>query len=200
MALSVIGAGFGRTGTSSLKSALEQLGFGPCCHTSDERHFRSGTDFWQRVFNRETVDWDEFFDGYRSTVDSPSCRFYLELAEKYPSAKVILTLRKSEAWFESYRSTILQLNSSAQGRRYSAFLFGRDSHDRDSMIAVYEKHNAEVQRLIPSQRLLVYDVEQGWAPLCQFLAVPVPAMLFPHTNRRAEFPALIDRMLGRLQQ
>ncbi|WP_129782023.1 sulfotransferase family protein [Peristeroidobacter soli] len=199
MTLSVIGAGFGRTGTLSLKSALEHLGFGPCCHTSDEHHFKGGQAFWDRVFNHETIDWDQYFEGFSSMVDSPSCRFYLELAEKYPSAKVILTLREPQAWFESYRTTILQLSGTSQGRKYSAFLFGRELPDRDSMIAAYEQHNAEVRHRIPPARLLVYEVKQGWAPLCDFLGVPVPALPFPHTNQRSEFPALLDKMLGRLQ-
>jgi Sulfotransferase domain len=198
MALSVIGAGFGRTGTLSLKSAIEQLGFGPCCHTSDERHFMGSKELWQRIYNHEPVDWDAFFAGYRSTVDSPSCRLYFELAEKYPSAKLILTLREPQAWFDSYQSTVLQLSTSAEGQKYSAFLFGSNFHDRDTVIAAYERHNAEVQRLIPAQRLLVYDVKQGWPPLCKFLGVPVPAEPFPHTNQRAEFPALLNKMLGHM--
>jgi hypothetical protein len=198
MALEVIGVGFGRTGTSSLKLALEQLGFGPCCHGSDERHFKDGINFWHRVFNEQQIDWDEFFEGYRSTVDSPSCRFFRELAEKYPSAKFILTLRESGAWFDSYRTTVLPLIRYAYGGRYFSFLFGGHLSDRDSIVSAYERHNAEVQRLIPSERLLIYEVERGWEPLCSFLDVPVPDTPFPYSNSRTDFPTTIDRVVERL--
>lgn len=199
MALSVIGAGFGRTGTSSLKIALEQLGFGPCCHGSEERHFRQGANFWKRVFDHESLDWDHFFHGYRSMVDSPSCKFYLELAEKYPSAKVILTFRESNAWFDSFEETVLPLIASSDGGKLFTFLFGGHDHDRQSMITAYERHNAEVKRLIPAERLLVYEVESGWEPLCEFLGVAIPDAPFPHVNLRTEFPALIDEKLARLR-
>lgn len=199
MPLEIIGAGFGRTGTSSLKLALEALGFGPCCHGSEERHFRQGMSFWERVFNDQPIDWDEYFEGYRSTVDSPSCRFYLQLAAKFPRAKVILTVRESGAWFESYRTTVLPMIRSSYGGRYSAFLFGGNSLDRDSMIAAYERHNSEVQQTIPPERLLIYDVERGWDPLCEFVGVPVPPEPFPYSNRRIDFASGIDRMIARLQ-
>lgn len=197
MTLSVIGAGFGRTGTVSLKLALEQLGFGPCCHGFEEHHFKQGEEFWQRIYNHEPIDWDEFFRGYHSTVDSPSCRFYSELAEKYPLAKVILTWRESNVWFDSYQETVLPMTTSAQGERYFSFLFGHLRPDRESMIAAYERHNAEVQRLIPPERLLVYEVKRGWPPLCDFLGVAIPDTPFPRTNLRAEFPSIIDRILTR---
>lgn len=196
--LAVIGAGFGRTGTLSLKLALEQLGFGPCCHGSDARHLRQGSDFWQRVFNREPIDWDEFFRGYRSTVDSPSCRFYLELAAAYPTAKVVLTVREPGAWFESYQDTVLPMIASTQGGKHYAFLFGDRPPERAAMIEAYEQHNAEVRRSIPADRLLVFDVAQGWAPLCRFLDVPVPAAPFPRSNPREDFPLLLDGMLEQM--
>lgn len=198
MALSVIGAGFGRTGTLSLKLALEQLGFGPCCHGSEERHFRQGMGFWQRVFDHQPIDWDEFFNGYRSMVDSPSCKFYWELAQRYPLAKVILTWRESSAWFDSYQETILPMITSAQGRKHFSFLFGQGSPNRDSIISVYEQHNLDVQRLIPAERLLKYEIEHGWQPLCEFLDVPVPNTPFPRSNSRMEFATVIDQMLARL--
>jgi hypothetical protein len=199
MDLAVIGAGFGRTGTLSLKLALERLGFGPCCHTSDEHHFIQGLDFWSRIFNHEPIDWDEFFQGYRATVDSPSCRLYLELADRYPNAKVVLTWRESNSWFASYAQTILPMISAATHRKYLSFLFGSETCDRDCIIAAYERHNAEVQRLIPAERLLVYEVRQGWDPLCGFLDVAVPDTPFPNSNPRVGFSPLIADMLTRLE-
>ena len=197
MTLSVIGAGFGRTGTMSLKAALDQLGFGPCCHGSEERHFAQGSDFWRRVFNGEPVDWDQYFEGYRSTVDSPSCKFYLDIARHYASAKVILTVREPDAWFESYGDTLLPLSTNRDGQRLFTFLFGCEWDDRDGIIAAYESHNTQVQRSIPADRLLVYDVKQSWNPLCEFLDVPVPDKPFPHSNTRAEFPLVLDKLLNR---
>src|SRR5262245_6441724 len=109
MALAVIGAGFPRTGTLALKLALEKLGFGPCCHASDERHFLQPPEFWQRLYRGEPLDWDGFFLGYRSTVDAPSCKVYRELAQKYPAAKVILTWRDPDAWYDSLQATVLPM-------------------------------------------------------------------------------------------
>jgi len=198
MALSVIGVGFGRTGTFSLKLALEQLGFGPCCHGSDERHFRQGAKFWQRVFNHEPIDWDEFFTGYRSTVDSPSCRFYWELAEKYPQARLVLTVRDADSWFSSYEETLLPMIASSQGEQFCRFLFGEGRPDRAAAIRAFQRHNTEVRMRIPAHRLLVYEVGQGWAPLCKFLRVPIPETPFPHSNLRKEFPEVVEGMLARL--
>lgn len=195
MSLSVIGAGFGRTGTLSLKMALELLGFGPCCHGSDFRHYAQGAGFWQHIFDYQPINLDEFFRGYVSTVDSPSSRFYLQLAERYPLAKVILTWRETDAWLSSYQATILQMKSSPHGAKYMAFLFGSEDPDRESMIAAYERHNAEVQRMIPEDRLLVYDVRSGWPPLCEFLKIPCPEAAFPRTNSSLEFKSTLDGMM-----
>jgi hypothetical protein len=198
MTLEIIGAGFGRTGTSSLKAALDTLGFGPCCHGTEERHFRQNMEFWDHVYNHAPIDWDSFFDGYRSTIDSPSCRFYLELSRKYPSAKVILTTRQSDVWFDSYEDTVLPIIRASHGGRLYSFLFGNCTPNRESIIATYERHNREVQRLISPERLLVYDVLQGWEPLCRFLAVAIPDVPFPCSNSRSEFPELIGGILERL--
>jgi hypothetical protein len=181
--------------------ALEQLGFGPCCHGGEERHFKQGSAFWDRVFTGAPIDWDDFFHGYRSTVDSPSCKFYLTLATKYPLAAVVLTLRDPNAWFDSYHETVLpMMMSSSQGAKLFSYLFGASRPDRQSMIAAYERHNAEVKQLVPAQRLLVYEVESGWKPLCEFLGVPVPDTPFPHSNVRTEFAEKVDELLTRLAE
>jgi hypothetical protein len=197
MTLSVIGAGFGRTGTLSLKLALEQLGFGPSCHGSDTRHLQQDPDFWQRAFSGAVIDWDAFFQGYRSTIDSPSCKFYLQLAERYPAAKIVLTVREPNAWFDSYAETVLPMIVSAHGGKHFHFLFGDVPPTRAALIAAYERHNSEVQQSIPANRLLVYDVQHGWPPLCRFLGVRTPDTAFPRSNPREEFPLLLDQMLER---
>jgi hypothetical protein len=197
MPLALIGAGQGRTGTKSLQSALEELGFGPCYHGGDQVYaYRSpGWQLWLRALKGEPVSWDEVFGTYRATVDSPGCLFYRELAAKYPSAKVILTVRDPDSWFDSIHATFL----SPQAIQYFKETMGPEElelfekeHfavfgtqlDRDSVIAAYKRHNAEVQRSIASDRLLVYEVTQGWEPLCGFLGVPVPPTPFPHAHSR----------------
>lgn len=195
MTLAVIGAGFGRTGTHSLKLALEQLGFGPCCHGSDARHLQQHPNFWVELFSGRAIDWDAYFSGYRSTIDSPSCKVYLQLAERYPAAKVILTVREPNAWFDSYNETVLPMISSSGDGRHFHFLFGAVPPTREAIIAGYERHNSDVQRSIPADRLLVYDVQEGWPPLCRFLGSGIPEASFPRSNPREEFPSLLDQML-----
>jgi hypothetical protein len=203
MALSIIGAGLGRTGTLSLKRAIEQLGFGPCFHGVDSP--RSSFDRVVNALERDPVDWEEVFNGYRAAVDTPSYLVYRQLAERYPSAKVILTVREANAWFDSALE-IKRLGdpipqTKAESDFYSKGLSGFfgadiakifDLGDRDSAIAARDRHNAEVQKSIPADRLLVLDITQGWKPLCEFLGVPVPDTPFPHANSRKEYPSLLQ--------
>ena len=198
MALSVIGAGFGRTGTMSLKLALEQLSLGPCFHMAEFFISENGEalkDKWERaVFGGGPPDWDDLFDGYRSTVDFPACSYWRELADHFPDAKVILSVRDAERWFASTQETILKPNPDKPlaertdnwGRMVYKVInqdvFGGETRDHDHCIAVYERHNATVKATIPAERLLVYEVKEGWAPLCAFLGVPVPDTPFPREN------------------
>ena len=110
MPLSVIGAGFGRTGTMSLKLALDQLGFGPCYHMTEVFKNPKASGYWEAAADGKPIDWEEVFAGYRSTVDWPGATFYKQLADAYPEAKVILTERDAEAWFESTQATIFSLH------------------------------------------------------------------------------------------
>lgn len=200
MPLKVIGAGLGRTGTLTLKTALEELGFGPCHHMIEVFANPSQMGFWRRAAIGEAVDWEEVFAAYVSSVDWPSAHFYKELAARYPEAKVILSLRDPQRWFESMSETILKVMSGAganfdQARnedgRFAEIIvadqtFGYD-FSRDNVIAAFERHNAEVRQAIPAERLLEFEAAQGWAPLCGFLGVPVPDTPFPRTNSREEF-------------
>src|SRR5215211_2150158 len=156
MALEVIGADFGRTGTLSLKIALEQLGFGPCHHMVEVLNNPASAEDWARAARGEAVDWDRVFAGYRSAVDFPAADYYRELAAHFPKAKVILTLRDPESWFASTQATIFSpLNTmmandpSAIGetmRAISTRHFGGRHQDRAACIAGFERHNAQVQR------------------------------------------------------
>jgi hypothetical protein len=195
MTLSVIGAGYGRTGTLSLKLALEQLGFGPCYHMMEVFKNPLAPGLWEAAADGRP-DWETIFEGYRSTVDWPNATFYKDLADAYPDAKVILTVRDPEDWYASTQSTIFKQDIAPDTDnpflrmvgKVVYDLFDRRMHDKDHVISVYETHNARVQAVIPAERLLVYRVTEGWPPLCGFLGVPVPTGPMPKVNAREDFP------------
>ena len=201
MSIKVIGAGFGRTGTTSLKSALEQLGFRDCYHMSECFKHPSHTPSWEDAVAGRPVDWEAVFEGYQATVDWPGCSFYQELMEAYPDAKVLLSVRDPDRWYVSMLTTIYRVPQSLlfsllgptlpfiRGlyRMVNAAVwdgtFGGRFEDREHAIGIFERHNEEVKKHVPADRLLVYDVKQGWEPLCHFLDVPVPIdKAFPHLN------------------
>jgi hypothetical protein len=202
MALAVIGSGFGRTGTKSLKDALEKLGFAPCHHMHEIVTHPEQVAHWQAVAANKPVVWDDVFAGYNSQVDWPGAHVWRELSAAYPSAKVVHTQRSAEAWWSSYSKTIGKLMRSYAelplpphiGAILDAWktmvgdgVFGGKYTDRDACIAAYNRNNEQVRDTIPASRLLVFDVAEGWEPLCRFLNVPVPAAAFPHHNLRADF-------------
>ena len=203
MALEVIGVGMPRTGTLSLKTALEQLGFGPCHHMTEVFAHPEQWPLWDRVGDGENIEWEEVFGPYRSSTDAPGVYFWRQLAERYPAAKVILTERDPERWFESMAATIFSprhrevLGNSPVGAIIAKLArrswSGRDDAmrsgppSREVMIKLFQDHNAAVRAEIPPERLLVYSVSEGWDRLCAFLAVPVPDMPFPRVNSAEEF-------------
>ena len=195
MPLKVIGAGLGRTGTMSLKTALDRLGVGPTYHMIEVFKNPDAVGWWSGVADGAGPGWETIFAGYNATVDWPAATFYKELAAAYPDAKVILTERPAEEWLRSARATIfadrpgappefMRMTGKVVDRMFDG---GRDDDDR--AIAVFERHNAEVRRVIPAERLLVYQVSEGWAPLCAFLGVPAPTEEMPHVNSTKEFNA-----------
>ena len=201
MALRVVGAGFGRTGTYSLKLALEQLGFGPCHHMFEVRQNPDQPPYWQALARGEAVDWDAVFAGYAACVDWPAARFWREIAAHYGDAKVVLSVRPAEAWIDSVHATIypvmrdwakLEAGAVRDTRAMANEIiveqtFGGRLDDRDHAMAVFRAHTAEVQRAIAPERLLTYEAAQGWEPLCRFLDVPVPDTPFPRRNTTEEF-------------
>ncbi|MBK7406513.1 MAG: sulfotransferase family protein [Phycisphaerales bacterium] len=204
MTLQIIGAGFGRTGTASLKLALEQIGFGPCYHMSEVVQDPARIDHWLRAAEGRP-DWGSIFRGYRATVDFPSCTYYRELAAAYPDAKVILTSRDPGRWFDSVHATIMSpmLTKHIAGspfgelnRRNIWRLFDERLDDREHMIACFERHVAEVRAAIPAERLLVYEVREGWGPLCRFLGVAEPGGPFPHVNTTEETAKLFAGIIA----
>jgi hypothetical protein len=208
----VIGAGFGRTGTLSLKRALEQLGFGPTYHMEEVVKRPSHVRQWHRFATDGVADWDRLFAGFGSGVDFPVSCVWRELAEHYPDAKVVLTVRDPERWWESTATTIYgfrdafptwfrrlvpltqQFRDMTDRLVWNGIFDGR-LLDRDHAVSVFERHVAEVQAALPPDRLLTFDVAEGWEPLCDFLGVPAPSTPFPKLNDAAT----IRRRVGALQ-
>jgi hypothetical protein len=201
MGLRVLGAGFSRTGTFSLKRALERLGVGRCYHMHELFAHADHAQEWERAAAGVAVDWERMFEGYAAACDAPACLFWRELAEFYPEAKVILTVRDPTDWYESMRSTVVELMQRpsrvpdpgaqavlrmAQRLVLESFFAGRFGV-ADEAIQRFELHCQAVRAAIPAERLLVYEVAQGWAPLCTFLGVSVPNEPFPLTNERESF-------------
>ena len=203
MALKVIGAGLGRTATFSLKFALEHLGFGPCYHMAEVfAGVRRNVPLWLEVV-RGKRDWDAVFAGFQATTDYPACTYWRELAAYYPDAKVILTVRDADTWFDSVSETIFSptMQGSLAGSPVGAMMqgvifdaFGDRVTDRAFMTDWFARRNQTVIDSVPSDRLLVFSPKEGWAPLCAFLGVPVPDAPFPRVNSRDELKqATADR-------
>jgi hypothetical protein len=214
----VVGAGFGRTGTMSLKVALEELGFGPCYHMTEVFEHPEHVGQWEAA-REGRADWEELFRGYRAAVDWPAAAFYDDLMERYPEAKVILTVRDPDSWYDSARSTIYNVQSIAsspllslagllvprvrQMKRVARMasdlvwgdVFDGRFEDRRYAIEVFDRWNDEVRKRVQAERLLVYEVREGWDPLCDFLGVPVPeGEPFPHLNEAEAFRKRIRRL------
>ena len=196
MAIEVIGAGLGRNVTFSTKFALEHLGFGPCHHMSEVfADARRQLPLWLDVVAGRP-DWEEVFRGFRSTTDYPACSYWRELADHYPQAKVVLTVRDPDSWFESVSETIFSeamqdgLKGTPAGAMMQGVIFahfgGGDITDRAFMTDWYVRRNQSVIDGLPEERLLVFHPRDGWEPLCGFLGVPVPAQSFPRVNSRDE--------------
>jgi hypothetical protein len=204
MALSVIGAGVGRTGTNSLRLALNQLGLGPCYHMTElAQSFPVSVPLWLSALEGR-ADWEAIYKGYASAVDWPTAGFYRELHAAYPSAKFILTVRNPESWAESFSETIYkQLTLADQAPavfkpwfdmaigvvRKSGFPFGLDVA---GLQKAFVANTDAVKAAIPVDQLLVYEIKDGWEPLCAFLGKPVPAEPFPRTNNREDFWAVYE--------
>jgi hypothetical protein len=218
MALEVIGAGFGRTGTMSLKVALETLGFGPCYHMTEVFTHPEHVELWRAAAQGKPLAWEQIFDGYRATVDWPGCAFWAELMRSYPDAKVILTVRDPNEWYESAYNTIYRISGAASSpvfylasllvpaakrmkhaqRMIIEVVWQRDLdgrfEDRGYAIETFERHNEEVKQHVPAENLLVYEVRDGWGPLCEFLGVEMPDEPFPHLNDSEVFKGRIRRI------
>lgn len=202
MRYKVIGAGFGRTGTVSMKIALEKLGFFPCYHMGEVFIPRPGyndghLDAWYDFYEKgQAMDWQWLFESYQATVDFPACLHYRELIQTFPDAVVVLNVRDPDKWFDSWQhlwSVIDTVNDPDKIVRfhkfYSVAFALRDEYfggkiERESSIAAYNQHLDAVRRDVPANKLLEFSVTEGWKPLCEFLNLDVPDSPFPHLNER----------------
>jgi len=207
MSLKVIGAGVGRTGTYSLKLAINQIGLGPCHHMEEVLHnMATQVPLWSAAASG-APEWSRIFSGYRSTVDWPTACFFRDLAKEYPEARFVLTVRDPERWADSFGATIYKLLGSIDQAPQEKQAWLRMASeviamtgfppglDRDELAQAFISHNRAVKEAIPPDRLLEFEVKHGWQPLCDFLDVPVPDIDFPRTNHREEF---WDRVNGNI--
>lgn len=205
MAIEVIGAGFGRTGTMSLKQALEALGFGRCYHMLEVAQNRDHVAVWRQATRGEPVDWHALYQGYRASVDWPACNFWEIQLRHFPNARVILSERDPERWYHSVMNTIYPSSMRAResddpdirARAQMVFeliwegTFHGRVEDQEHAIDVFLAHNDYVKKHAPEDRLLVFDAAEGWEPLCGFLDCPVPTEPYPRVNTTEEFQSRV---------
>jgi len=193
LGLSIIGAGFGRTGTESLKKALEILGFGPCYHMFEVVPYPERIATWRAAAAGEIPDWDQVFSDFHATVDWPAAYFWRELSDYFPNAKIILSVRDAESWYQSMDKTILPMLRTSEEpesigiKLIAEGVFGGKINDREHMIEVYNKNIANVQSTFGQDRLLTVELGGGWDPLCQFLDCPIPDEPYPRGNSSDQF-------------
>ena len=202
--LQVIGVGMHRTGSMSVKAALERLGFGPCYHGMEALRRATDGEHWLAAYEAGgEFDWSVIFEGYRATMDWPTIHFWEQLVAAYPDAKVLLTDRDPARWWDSHTrmfelSDELDRELTDEQRQWaeeSGFArmqtalatvvyatFDGRVFDKAHCLRVFEQHHERVRRAVPAERLLVYRVQEGWEPLCRFLGVDVPDEPFPRVN------------------
>lgn len=198
--LRVVGAGLGRTGTHSLKVALERLLGGPCYHMVEVFKRPGDLPVWRAAAKKEPVDWPKLFEGYTSVVDWPAAAYWSQIAEAFPKAIILLSTRDTDGWWKSATRTIFEgfrrgaTQQTPPGFRemitetFSA-TFTPDFLHETAAKAAFERHAADVRALAPANRLVEWRAQDGWEPLCKALGVPVPAEPFPVTNTADEFRA-----------
>lgn len=204
--MKVIGVGLGRTGTNSLKESLNILGFGPCYHMSEIYESIDDEKLWLEVYKCDNDGiFNKIFKKYNSTVDNPSTYFYKRLIKLYPEAKVVLTIRDVNDWYKSAKNTIYPESKSLKAKisciispRFKRIcelhnivtwegIFNNNFSDEEYSKNVFINHIEEVKNFVQKDKLLIFNVKEGWEPLCNFLDVPVPDLQFPYTNNTLEF-------------
>lgn len=225
MKLKVIGAGYGRTGTKSLQLALEKLGFNKCYHMEELIRNPEGVQHWKNAYNEKPVDWDTLFQDYQAIVDFPGSMYYKQLFAHYPEAKVILTIRDPEKWYESVSATIhgfdpgiyikmrmmlAALFSSKARNLFQVMMLNEKSiwakffegkfKDKAYAIQRFNDHIEDVKSTVPQEQLLIFEAKDGWKPLCAFLGKEVPSEPYPQANKKENFPSwaigIVNEVLG----
>ncbi len=196
MALKVVGAGLGRTGTHSLKLALEILLGEPCYHMVEVFKHPEHVPQWHSAAEGNMPNWDTLLNGYAAAVDWPASAFWKELSEAYPDALVLLSVRDPEAWWRSTQNTIFKHIHTHSSDEWRAMVdsmfrtrFTTELHDHDACVGEFLRNSEEVRAAIPSSRLLVWQASDGWEPICSALGLPVPSQPFPLTNTTADWEA-----------
>lgn len=199
--MKVIGSGFGRTGTLSLKEALEELGFGPCYHMAEIFKRPYHLKYWRDIAMNKTVNYHKIFSKFQATVDFPASVMYKELLEVYPDAKIIHTVRNPQRWYDSTYETIYQVRNlftewvkkhilpvrwflEMTNGMFWDRIFKGQFENRAQMVAIFNQYTETVKKTVPANQLLVFSVKEGWGPLCRFLDVPIPDKPFPHINEK----------------
>jgi hypothetical protein len=220
MGLKVIGTGQPRTGTFSLKLALERLGFGPCFHmlTLIEEH-PEHIKYFTAARDGKPVAWKELFDSYGSAVDVPAALYARSILEAYPDAKIIHTVRDPEAWYGSVAKTVFKASQPSPLKKFLTLiklpfspaiqkrlpvlayagrmireLYGPNLKDKESVLKAHQRYEEETLKSLPKDKVLIFSVKDGWEPLCAFLGVPVPNEPFPKANSTEEFTARAARL------
>ena len=199
MGLRVVGAGVGRTGTASLKLALERLLGAPCYHMREVFAHPEHIPDWRAAARGEAPEWKDFLHGYAAAVDWPASAFWRELSAAFPDALVLLSVRDPDSWWESAHETIFPTIRTPfpfgpelsewpdMVREFMEARFTTALEDREACIAAFQRHNQEVRQSVPASRLLEWTPGDGWEPICQALGLPEPTEEFPRTNTREEW-------------
>ncbi|CAN5370793.1 sulfotransferase family protein [soil metagenome] len=221
MSIKIIGAGLPRTGTNTLKASLEKLGYIKTYHMKELLVYPENLHYWLTLKNTGTTNWDELYNGYQATVDFPGYPWYKEHMKRYPDAKVILTVRPFEKWYLSIQSTIWQAGPQtipqklamiskllfnprlrsvikcvkfAKSSIFGVHLEGK-FQDKAFAEKVFNNHIENVKAYVPEKQLLIYDVSEGWGPLCKFLELPEPLEPLPHLNKKENFKGMLAELL-----
>jgi Sulfotransferase domain len=221
MSIKIIGAGLPRTGTNTLKDCLEKLGYHKTYHMKELLVHPENLHYWKTLQETGTTNWDELYKGYQATVDFPCYPWYKEHMKQYPDAKVILTTRPFDKWYDSVYSTIWQAGPQtlpqklammtklilnprlrsvigcvklAKSRIFGVTFEGK-FQDKAASEKLFHKHHEDVKASVPADKLLIFEASQGWEPLCKFLGVPVPNEPFPHLNKKENFKEMLVHLM-----
>ncbi len=221
MSIKIIGAGLPRTGTNTLKESLEKLGYKKTYHMKELLVHPENLHYWTTLKETGTTQWDELYNGCQATVDFPAYPWYKEHMKQYPDAKVILTVRPFDKWHTSVFSTIWQAGPQTLPQKLAMLSklllnprlrsvikcvklakemifkvhFQGKFEDKAEAEKIFNKHIADVKAYVPADKLLVYDVSEGWGPLCKFLGVPEPNEPLPHLNKKENFKAMLGELM-----